>query len=98
MGPDVPLHFSAFHPDYKMQDRPRTSPATLTKAREVAREVGLRHVYTGNVHDPAGQTTYCPGCGAAVIERDWFLVRKVRLRENACARCGTKIAGRFRDA
>jgi pyruvate formate lyase activating enzyme len=95
MGPDVPLHFSAFHPDFKLLDRPRTPPATLTRARQIAREVGLRHVYTGNVHDPGGQTTFCHSCGAAVIERDWFDVRKVRLRDGACAECGTRIAGRF---
>jgi pyruvate formate lyase activating enzyme len=99
MGPDVPLHFSAFHPDFKLRDRPRTPPATLTRARQIAREVGLHHVYTGNVHDPAGHTTYCPSCGAAVNERDWFDVRRTRLRGGACAACGAAIAGRFqRDA
>ncbi len=95
MGPDVPLHFTAFHPAYKLLDRPRTPPATLTRARAIARSVGLRHVYTGNVHDPEGQTTWCPGCGAAVIERDWHAVRAVRLVRGACAACGTPIAGRF---
>jgi len=98
MGPDAPLHFSAFHPDYKMMDRPPTPPATLREARRIAREVGLRHVYTGNVHDPEGQTTYCPGCGAAVIERDWMSVRSCRLGPGGtCPRCGEAIAGRFGD-
>jgi len=98
MGVDVPLHFSAFHPDYKMMDRPRTPPETLTEARRIAREVGLRYVYTGNVHDPEGQTTWCPGCGAAVIERDWMSVRSYRLGPGgACPRCGLRIAGRFGD-
>jgi len=97
MGPDVPLHFSAFHPDYRMLDRPRTPARTLSRARAIAREEGLRHVYTGNVHDPEGETTFCPGCGARVIERDRFAIRAVRLRGDACAACGARIAGRFGD-
>jgi pyruvate formate lyase activating enzyme len=97
MGPDVPLHFTAFHPDYKMLDRPPTPAATLTRARAIAREEGIRYVYTGNVHDPEGQTTLCPSCGAGVIERDWHAVRAVRLEKGACARCGTAIAGRFAE-
>jgi pyruvate formate lyase activating enzyme len=95
MGADVPLHFTAFHPDFKMLDRPPTPPATLTRARTIAREVGLRYVYTGNVHDREGQTTYCPGCGAALIERDWQAVRSYRLQGDACERCGARIAGHF---
>ena len=79
MGPEVPLHFSAFHPAYKMLDRPATPPATLTRARRLAMEAGLRYVYTGNVHDREGQTTWCPSCGEAVVERDWFAVRRTRL-------------------
>ncbi|WP_242360215.1 MULTISPECIES: AmmeMemoRadiSam system radical SAM enzyme [unclassified Anaeromyxobacter] len=97
MGPDVPVHFTAFHPDYKLLDRPRTPPATLTRARSIARAAGLRHVYTGNVHDPEGQTTYCPRCGARVIERDWHAVRAVRMKGGACAECGERIAGRFAE-
>jgi pyruvate formate lyase activating enzyme len=95
MGPDVPVHFTAFHPDYKMLDRPRTPARTLTRARELARAAGLRYVYTGNVHDREGQTTLCPGCGARVVERDWFAIRAVNLRGGACAACGERIAGRF---
>jgi pyruvate formate lyase activating enzyme len=95
MGAEVPLHFSAFHPDYKMLDRPPTPAATLTRARQIARAAGLRHVYTGNVHDPEGQSTFCPGCGEKVIERDWFAIRASRLRGSACAACGARIAGRF---
>jgi pyruvate formate lyase activating enzyme len=98
MGADVPLHLSAFHPAYKMLDRPPTPPATLTAARRVAMEVGLRYVYTGNVHDREGQTTRCPSCGERVVERDWFAIRAVRLAGSACASCGTRIAGRFPDA
>jgi pyruvate formate lyase activating enzyme len=70
LGPDVPLHFTAFHPDWKMMDKPRTPAATLTHARQIALSNGLRYVYTGNVHDPAGSSTYCAGCGTRVIERD----------------------------
>jgi pyruvate formate lyase activating enzyme len=95
MGPDVPLHLTAFHPDYLMTDVPRTPAATLTRGREIALEAGLRYVYTGNVHDPDGQTTFCPGCGARVVERDWHAVRAVRLVGGACAKCGARIAGHF---
>jgi pyruvate formate lyase activating enzyme len=96
MGPDVPLHFSAFHPAWKMTDRPPTPPATLTEARRIARETGLRHVYTGNVHDPDGQCTFCPRCGKAVVRRDWNSVRKNLLGPGgACPECGERIAGVF---
>jgi pyruvate formate lyase activating enzyme len=95
LGPDVPLHFTAFHPDFKMLDRPRTPSATLTRAREIAREVGLRYVYTGNVHDPAGQTTFCPSCSTPVIERDWYAVNPSGLTDGKCASCGAEIAGVF---
>jgi pyruvate formate lyase activating enzyme len=98
MGQDVPVHFTAFHPAYKMTDRPPTPPRTLTRARAIARAAGLRYVYTGNVHDRDGQTTFCPRCGARVIERDWFAVRKVSMKGSACAACGEPIAGRFDDA
>jgi len=96
MGQDVPLHFSAFHPAWKMTDVPRTPPETLTRARRIAREVGLRHVYTGNVRDPEGQSTLCPGCGATVIERGWNEVSRNRLGPGgSCPGCGERIAGRF---
>jgi pyruvate formate lyase activating enzyme len=95
LGDEVPLHFTAFHPDYKLLDRPPTPPATLTRAREIAREVGLKYVYTGNVRDRAGQTTWCPGCGEAVLERDWFAVDPLGLKAGGCAACGAKIAGVF---
>jgi pyruvate formate lyase activating enzyme len=97
MGADVPLHFTAFHPDYKMRDRPATPPRTLVRARELARAAGLRYVYTGNVHDREGGTTFCPSCGAKVIERDWFAIRVVRMKGSACAVCGGRIAGRFAE-
>jgi pyruvate formate lyase activating enzyme len=95
MGAEVPLHFSGFHPDFKMLDRPPTPAATLTRARRIAMGEGLRYVYTGNVRDPEGQTTFCPGCGAAVLERDWYAIRAVRLSGNRCAACGAAIAGVF---
>jgi pyruvate formate lyase activating enzyme len=98
MGADVPLHLTAFHPDFRMRDVPPTPPATLRRARDIALAEGLHHVYTGNVHDAAGQTTYCPSCGAAVIERDWHAVRRIRMKGAACAACGTRIAGRFERA
>ena len=95
LSPDVPLHFTAFHPDYRMRDVPHTPVATLQRARRRALAEGLRFVYTGNVHDREGDTTSCPGCGAAVIERDWYDILAARLDGNACAACGTPIPGRF---
>jgi pyruvate formate lyase activating enzyme len=96
LGPDVPWHFSAFHPDYRMQDRPRTPPATLSRAREIARGHGMRHVYTGNVHDPAGQSSLCHACGACVIERDGYELGAWRLDASGhCTRCGTQLPGVF---
>jgi pyruvate formate lyase activating enzyme len=98
LGPDVPLHFSAFHPDYRMRDVPRTPPATLRRARAIAMREGLRYVYTGNVHDREGDTTLCPACGAAVLERDWYEILGSSLDHGRCAACGTAIAGRWDDA
>ena len=96
LGPDVPLHFTAFHPDWKMTDVERTPPATLTRAREIALDAGLNYVYTGNVHDEAGGSTHCPSCGKAVVVRDWYDIKAYRLTdEGGCKFCGTPIAGRF---
>ncbi len=95
MGADVPLHFTAFHPDFRMLDVPPTPPATLARARAVAREVGLHHVYTGNVRDPAGQTTSCAGCGEPLLEREGLALRRSRLEGDRCPRCGATLAGRF---
>ncbi|MBS0354092.1 MAG: AmmeMemoRadiSam system radical SAM enzyme [Proteobacteria bacterium] len=96
LGPDVPLHFTAFHPDYKLDQLPPTPPTTLRRARQIARNAGLHYVYTGNVHDPEGGTTYCPGCGQAVIERDWYAILAYRLdAQGACTACGHRLAGRF---
>ena len=96
LGLEVPLHFSAFHPDYKLNDLPPTPPATLSRARELARAAGLRYVYTGNVHDVRGDTTACPACGKAVIERDWYEILRYALDDSGhCQHCGSAIAGRF---
>ncbi len=95
-GPDVPLHFTAFHPDYKMLDVPPTPPVTLTRARRIGMADGLRYVYTGNVSDPEGQTTYCHGCGAVLIERDWYRLGRWGLdAEGRCLECGTACVGVF---
>jgi pyruvate formate lyase activating enzyme len=95
LAPDVPIHFTAFHPDWRMADRPPTPPATLMRARHIAQANGLVHVYTGNIHDPAGQSTYCPGCGTVVIGRDGYIITDWRLKDGACADCGHPIPGRF---
>jgi pyruvate formate lyase activating enzyme len=96
LGPDVPLHFTAFHPDWKMTDVPATPPATLTRARRIAMEEGLHYVYTGNVYDTEGGTTFCPGCRRPLIVRDWYAILDYRVTpEGRCPHCGTAIAGRY---
>ena len=100
LGPDVPVHFSAFHPDWKMGDIPATPPATLAHARRIALDAGLRYVYTGNVHDVAGGTTLCPGCARPLIERDWHQILRYEIdtagaESGACPHCGARVAGRF---
>jgi pyruvate formate lyase activating enzyme len=96
LGPDVPMHFTAFHPDFKMLDRPPTPPDTLSRARRIALANGVRHAYTGNVHDVDGQSTYCPACGVRVIERDWYVVGVYRLDNTGhCQVCGAQLPGVF---
>jgi len=96
LGPDVPLHFTAFHPDYKMTDLPRTPAATLTRARGIAQRAGLHHVYTGNVHDREGGTTFCASCAKPLIVRDWHEIVRYELTDDGkCRHCGTAPAGRF---
>jgi pyruvate formate lyase activating enzyme len=96
LGPDVPLHFTAFHPDYKMTNLPRTRAATLTMARDIAREVGLHFVYTGNVSDEWGQSTYCPDCGERLIGRDGYEITAWHLTgAGRCGSCGTALPGLF---
>ncbi len=94
LGPDVPMHFTAFHPDWKMLDVPATPAATLTRARSIALDNGVRYAYTGNVHDAAGGSTYCHHCGSLLIERDWYRLGRWNLDESgACRSCGTRMAG-----
>ena len=96
LGPDVPLHFSAFHPDYRMRDVAHTPHATLITAHRIARKNGLRHVYLGNVADTTRGSTYCHGCGACLIERRQYTLGAWRLTQNGlCAACGTECAGVF---
>lgn len=96
LGPDVPLHFTAFHPDFKMRDIERTPASTLGRARAIAIDHGIRYAYTGNVHDAAGGSTFCHACGARLIERDWYELGEWRLDNlGRCARCGEACAGRF---
>src|SRR5690606_16321548 len=95
-GTRVPLHFTAFHPDFKLADVPPTPPSTLRRARRIAQASGLHHVYTGNVHDTEGGTTCCSTCGARLIVRDWYRIDDYRLDEGGhCPDCGTALAGRF---
>ena len=99
LGPDVPMHFTAFHPDWKMMDYPPTPPATLTRARKIALANGVRYAYTGNVHDEEGGSTCCHACGERLIGRDWFVLTEWNLTpEGNCASCGTPCAGRFQPA
>ena len=95
LGPEVPLHFTAFHPDFKMRDIPRTPSQTLSRARQQALAHGIEHVYTGNVHDAGGQSTYCAGCGTLLIERDWYTLGTYRVSDSgACPDCGHVLAGK----
>ncbi|HEC11013.1 MAG TPA: AmmeMemoRadiSam system radical SAM enzyme [Acidimicrobiales bacterium] len=96
LGPDVPMHFSAFHPDYRMTDVPPTPPETLRRARRIAMENGVNFAYVGNVHDPEAEQTLCPRCGEVVIGRDWYEISTYNLTDDGrCANCGATIAGRF---
>jgi len=94
LGPDVPIHFSAFHPDWKMRDKASTPGRTLLRAWEIARRNGIRYAYTGNVHDEYTQSTYCPSCGQKLIGRNWYELGVWRLTEEGCCdTCGTRCAG-----
>ena len=96
LGPDVPMHFTAFHPDYKMTDIPPTPLETLLRARKIALDNGVRYAYIGNVHDPDADSTWCPECGTRVIERDWYQLGDYRLTDDGhCTTCGAAIAGVF---
>ncbi len=96
LGPDIPMHFTAFHPDYRMLDKPRTPLETLAMARRRALRNGVRYAYAGNVHDLGRQSTYCHACGARTIGRDWHLLSEWQLDDRGCcAVCGTPAAGVF---
>lgn len=96
LGSDVPLHFSAFHPDFKMLDKPRTPPATLARARRIALSQGVRYAYVGNVRDVGRHSTFCHQCGTCLIERDWYVLGRWHLDEDGCCRsCGAPCAGVF---
>jgi len=96
LGPDVPMHFSAFHPDWKLRDRPATPAATLARARQIALANGVRYAYTGNVYDEEGGSTYCHHCGKKLIGRNWYVLTEWNLTaDGRCPDCGTACAGRF---
>lgn len=95
LGPDVPIHFTAFHPDFKLKDKPRTSVSTLITARNIALKNGMNYVYTGNVHSEETQTTFCPKCSQKLIKRDWHSVAFNLVENGECFNCKTKISGRF---
>ncbi len=102
LGPDVPLHFTAFHPDWKMLDTPSTPIATLTRSRDIAIGNGLRYVYTGNVHDFEGSSTYCHACGERLVGRDWYELSTWNIEIGdagaACSKCGAAVAGVFEES
>jgi AmmeMemoRadiSam system radical SAM enzyme/AmmeMemoRadiSam system protein B/uncharacterized protein (TIGR00296 family) len=98
VGAEVPVHFSAFHPDFRMMDQPRTPHETLVMARDIAIRQGLKFVYVGNVNDVFNQSTWCPGCGELLIERNWYQLGQWNLDGNSCRKCGTSIPGRFDKA
>ncbi len=96
LGPEVPLHFSAFHPDWKMRNKPNTPPQTLARARQIALDNGVRHAYVGNVHDAGRSGTYCHGCGGLLIGRDWYVLGDWNLDPTGhCRACVTACAGVF---
>lgn len=95
LGPNVPIHYTAFHPDFKMKDKTRTPSSTLDRAKSIAEKNGIKYCYVGNVHNVKGQTTFCPECNESLIIRDWHSVLKNKLEKDRCYNCGAKIAGVF---
>ncbi len=96
LGDEIPLHFTAFHPDFKMTNKHATPPSTIRTARNIAVEMGIKYCYVGNIRDLKGQNTYCPSCNELLIERDWHSINTYNLNKNNCPRCGNFISGRFR--
>ena len=96
LGDNIPLHFTAFHPDFKMRDKEHTPEYTLTKARGIALSMGIKYCYVGNVHNIEGQTTFCPGCGEELIRRDWHTVISDNLNLGRCKNCDTLVEGVFK--
>ena len=97
LSPDVPLHYSAFHPDFKMMDKERTPAETLSRARQISIDNGLNYVYTRNVHDSTGGSTYCPSCNKRIIERDWYELGEFNIINGTCAHCDATINGQFEN-
>jgi len=97
LGPDVPIHFSAFHPDFRMTDRHRTPPETLLRAHQIAKRAGLHYPYVGNIHNVAHSSTYCRACSALLIERDWYQLGSYGMLGDLCGLCGVQQSGRFSD-
>ena len=96
LGEDIPHHFTAFHPDWKMRDIPNTPVQTLARARQIAKRNGIRYAYTGNVHDSEGGSTWCYNCGSLLIQRDWYQLGEWNLDgQGCCNKCGQLIAGNF---
>jgi pyruvate formate lyase activating enzyme len=95
LGEDVPVHFTAFHPDFRMMDTPPTPAETLTRARQQAIKAGIKYAYTGNVHDPVGSSTYCPKCKKCLVERDWYEINCFALKDGTCPGCGYQLPGLF---
>jgi len=95
IGDEVPHHFTAFHPTFKMQNHQRTPSAALDRARSIALNAGMKYVYVGNVHNPEAETTYCPNCKTPLIERDWHNVNVNKIANGKCCNCNTKISGLF---
>lgn len=95
LGDTVPLHFTAFHPDFKMRDKSRTPEATLIRARNIALKTGLKYCYLGNIHNKEGQSTYCPNCKEKLIERNWHSITSSHMNKSKCSNCGFEIDGRF---
>ena len=98
LGDDVPVHFTAFHPDFRLTNRPPTPAKTLIRAREQAVKAGIKFAYTGNVNDVDRQSTYCPACKKRLIERDWYELGRFNIKGGACLHCGERIAGVFEDS